>query len=108
MQTRNSDPAAWTRFRGAPPLPLAWSGGVPLLALVHHLCLSLWRLPSRVVGAAACREPSPHQPAAPPGDCPCHAVHMPAGTKEAMPYTLLVPPSPPGLTMKGVPYSVSI
>ncbi|EFN59698.1 hypothetical protein CHLNCDRAFT_33552 [Chlorella variabilis] len=45
MQTRNSDPAAWTRFRG---------------------------------------------------------------TKEAMPYTLLVPPSPPGLTMKGVPYSVSI
>lgn len=30
------------------------------------------------------------------------------GARAAMPYTLLVPPSPAGLTMKGVPYSVSI
>ena len=28
--------------------------------------------------------------------------------RAALPYTLLVPPSPAGLTMKGVPYSVSI
>ncbi|GAB4813772.1 hypothetical protein N2152v2_000818 [Parachlorella kessleri] len=31
-----------------------------------------------------------------------------AGRKESMEYTLLLPSSPPGLTMRGVPYSVSI
>ena len=74
MQTRNSDPAAWTRLRGAPPLPLAWSGGVLLLALVHHLCLSLWRLPSRVVGAAACRVP---RDGSTPTSCPTWRLPLP-------------------------------
>lgn len=31
-----------------------------------------------------------------------------SGRHEALPYTLLLPPSPSGLTFKGVPYSVSI
>jgi lipoxygenase/linoleate 9S-lipoxygenase len=30
------------------------------------------------------------------------------GSTRSLAYTLLVPPSPPGLTFKGVPYSVSI